>query len=218
MARTDATRARWARPSAVACVVAGALAGSSGPISEPPESTLDPKAPFALVIHPSELATRFSDRREETTEWIGVWHTMCGSPPGVASPSDLAAMAQDHEAQVGARDVFVIDTPPNGVASNFNVVFIVAATIPDAAYEALQDAEHYLEASFTDSLTVTIDVSFAPLATGILGATTPIYSTVTYKSSRTALINGRDASDTIQTFLPNTTKIGVRYSSSTTIT
>ncbi len=197
----------------------GALVGSTGDRPSVPEATLATVEPSALVVHPSFPSTLYASGGEVETDWIAVWHAMCGSRRGGLTAQDLTSIAKVHTEQLGGPEgVTIVDTPPNGVASNMNVVFVLAASVPATAVPAFALAEQYLEAQFTDSVVVTIEVSYAALATGVLGATTPIYTTATYKNSRTGLINGRDSNDTIQLLLPNTTKIGVRYSSSSSIT
>ena len=199
--------------------VVAALTGSTGDRADVPESTLATVEPSVLVVQPSVPSMLYASGTEVDTHWIGVWHAMCGSRRGGLGVPELASIAKSHPEQVAAdASVTIVDTPPNGVAATLNVVFVLAASVPASAVPAFALAEQYLEAKFTDSVTVTIDVSYAALATGVLGATTPIYTTATYKNSRTGLINGRDATDTIQLLLPNTTKIGVRYSSAATIT
>ncbi len=209
---------RRAAAGALGGAIVLALGGWDRQLPNLPESSLSPVEPSALVVLPSEVATDYATGLSGRTEWMGVWHAMCGSRRGGLSSADLTRIAKSHMDEVAREDVRIVDTPANGVAANFNVVFVLAASVPAAALPAFVQAEQYLEASFTDSITVTIDVSYAALASGVLGATTPFYSTKIYKDSRTALINGGDATDTIQLLLPNTTKIGVRYGSAATIT
>ena len=213
------TRVRSAIAIALAVAGLGVSTGSTDDRPDVPERTLASTEPSALVVHPSIPSTLYASGTEVETDWIAVWHAMCGSRRGGLQPKDLASIAKVHVGQVASPEgVTIVDTPPNGVAANLNVVFVLAASVPATAVPAFALAEQYLESKFTDSVTVTIDVSYASLASGVLGATTPIYTTATYKNSRTGLINGRDATDTIQLLLPNTTKIGVRYSSAATIT
>ncbi len=198
----------------------GLLAGLSGGKSAPPESSLRTALPSALFVLPSESSMLYATGEVVETQWIEVWQAMCGGNRLGITSGALAHAAQTHHREIERRDdLRIVDTPPNGVAANFNVVFVLAASVPAAAVPAFAKVEQYLEAQFTDSVTVTIDVSFAALGAGILGATTPIYTTATYKISRTGLYNNRDSSDTVQAFLPTTTKVNVRYSgSSATIT
>ena len=195
-----------------------ALGGWGGQTPEPPDSTFSPVEPTAYVRLPDAITTDYTTGHSEMAARFGMWRTMCGSRRGAVGTADLARIAKAHDAEFTREDVRIVDTPPNGVAANLNIVFVLGASVPEAAASAFALAEQYLEAQFTDTVTVTIDVSFAALATGVMGATTPIYTTKTYKDSRIGLINGRDANDTIKLLLPNLTKIGVRYGSSSTIT
>ncbi len=187
-----------------------------------PETAISTQSPSAVVVLPSEESELYATGEVVNTDWIEVWQPMCGSRRGRhgLTGESLAQIAANHHDEFGeGAKTVIVDTPPNGVAANFNVVFVLAASVPAAAVPAFTKIEQYLEAQFTDSITVTINVSFAALGTGILGATTPTYTTATYKNSRTGLYNNRDSNDTVQQYLPITTKIGVRYTgTSSTIT
>lgn len=213
---TSITRCRVA----AAVSAAGVLAGFSPSNPPPPESSLRTVRPSALFVLATEESTLYASGEVVKTDWIEVWQPMCGSRPGGLTASALSQVAQTHHREIdGREDLRIVDTPPNGVAANFNVVFLLGASVPAAAVPAFALVEQYLEAQFTDSVTVTIDVSFAALGTGILGATTPAYTTATFKNSRTGLYNNRDVTDTVQAYLPTTTTLGVRYSgTSTTVT
>ncbi len=200
----------------VAGAAAGALGGFAPSTPVPPESSLRTDRPSAVIVLPTEESTLYASGEIVKTDWIEVWQPMTGSRRGGLTSQALARSAESHHREIDGRDdLRVVDTPPNGVAANFNVVFVLAASVPAAAVPAFAQVEQYLEAQFTDSVTVTINVSFAALGTGILGATTPTYTTATFKNSRTGLYNNRDSSDTVQAYLPTTTTIGVRYAGST---
>lgn len=205
----------------VALVAITLFAGMATGNGTPPESSLRTFSPSALVVLPSDVSTLYATGDEVMTDWIEVWQPMCGSRRGALTPNALTYISETHHREIDEReDLRIVDTPPNGIASlPFNIVFVLGASVPAAAVPAFVQVEQYLEAQFTDPITVTINVSFAALGSGILGATTPAYTTATYKNSRTGLYNNRDSNDTIEAFLPSTTNIGVRYSgTSTTIT
>ena len=206
--------------AASALTAAGFLVGVSGDGRVPPESSIDRSLISAVVVLPSERSTLYATGEVINTDWVEIWRPMCGSCQRTLSGEALGVIAHAHHDEFAdRRGLRIVDTPPNGVAANLNVVFVLAASVPAAAVPAFAKIEQYIESQFTDSITVTIDVSFAALSTGILGATTPSYTTDTYKNSRAGLISNRDASDTVQTYLPETTKIKVRYTgSSSTIT
>lgn len=173
----------------------------------------DPAGPGALIRLPSQTSTLYESQTEVATRWVELWRPMCGSSRIGISSIDLESIARSHHQEIdGVSDLRRVDTLPNGIASNFNVVFLLAGSVPAEAVPAFAVVEQYLETQFTDSVTVTISVSYGSLSSGVLGATTPIYTTATYKDSRKGLKDGRDSNDTIQSYLPETTKINVRYS------
>ncbi|MSR29858.1 MAG: hypothetical protein EXS03_09885 [Phycisphaerales bacterium] len=199
--------------------VALSFAGNQG-IPDHPAASIRSVDPAFVLELPSEWATIDATGTETLTDWIEVWKPMCGSKRGVLTADMLEKMALDHHAQVDDPDgVIVIDTPRDGVAAPFNLVFTLASTVPASAIASFTRAEEYLEARFTDSVTVTISCSFAAMGSGVLGGTSPSYTTATYTSARAGLVAGADASDTLQANLPTGTRIGVRYSgTSSTVT
>ncbi|MCX6832615.1 MAG: NF038122 family metalloprotease, partial [candidate division Zixibacteria bacterium] len=105
--------------------------------------------------------------------------------------------------------------------SSFNVVFNYDPSVPAEAITALETAATYLEGLFSDPVTVTINIDFAVLGPGMLGGTSVYYTATppSWTTTRTGLINGMDADDYIQTYLPAGSTIPVRYDgASSTIT
>ncbi len=202
------------------CIIAAACFSSTADrgaeLSVSPELTTPP----VLVQHESTPSTSYADGTTTVVDWFSAWHPMCGSRPHALTTEGLGAIAKAHCAEIAEEDsVRIIDTPRDGIAgASFNVLFILGSSVPDAAIPAFTIAEQYLESQFTDPIVVTIDVSFASLPSGVLGATTPIYTTATYKNSRLGLIAGIDSDDTVQALLPAVNKIKVRYSASSTTT
>lgn len=144
-----------------------------------------------------------------------VWKPACGTPLGAMTSRDLSVMDAAHGAAFADPDgVIVIDTPREG--AGINIVYVIGAGVPAAALPAFAAAEAYIENQFSDPITVTVNVSFAALGPGVLGGTSSTYGFVTYAGSRAGLVGGADATDTIQAFLPNTTTVPVRYSTSST--
>ncbi len=149
-----------------------------------------------------------------------VWKPICADQPAL-TVGDLVGMAADHAIQMSNPDeIILLDTTPGGIAGpggGLNVVFSLAASVPAAAIPAFAAAEAYLESQFpSDSMTVTVSVSFASLGSGIIGGTGSTYGYVDWATSRSVLQSGADASDTIQSSLPSGSTIPVRYSSGST--
>jgi hypothetical protein len=98
-------------------------------------------------------------------------------------------------------------TPHRG----FDIVFDVTDP-PPGAVAALESAATYLENVFGDDVSITIEIGFSPMAQGVLGWCMSYFaSEVTWTNTRTALISGMDADDTIQVWLPSGSTIPVRY-------
>lgn len=145
-----------------------------------------------------------------------VWKPVCSTPDGLLSPDDLGQMALSHAIQFGPdEEITIIDQ--GGVAAGLNVVFQLGASVPPAAVPAFAAAEAYLESQFpNDPMTVTVSVSFASLSPGVIGGTSSSYGYVDWATSRSVLLAGKDANDTIQDFLPSGSTIPVRYTSGST--
>src|SRR5262245_49039389 len=145
-----------------------------------------------------------------------VWRPLCAGSPSVTR-EDLELMRLGHEALM-RRNPRVLDTTPAQGIGSFNVVFVTSGSLPPGASAALAAAEAYIESFYSDPMTITINCSFQPLGPGILGSTGSSYGWVNYGPMRTQLVNDRDASDTIQSFLPTTSTCPVRYTTGSTVT
>lgn len=150
-----------------------------------------------------------------TTEQV--WKPVCSNRAPMTQV-DLAAMSARHNADfmdnpTGDR---IVDTTPSPRAG-LNVVYVLGGSVPAGAANAFALAEAYLESQFTgDTMTLTVSVSFAALPSGVIGGTSSAYGTLSWASSRSTLVAGMDANDTIQSSLPAGTTIPVRYSTSST--
>jgi hypothetical protein len=179
----------------------------------------------AMYVEPTGPMTSitYADGIERTYDTETRWRAMCGSSP--LTEAQLKTMAETHAAQMADQaNILVIDTPQTGAATRgagVNIVFNVNTTnMPSGAAASFTAAEAYIESVFADPITITISVSWANLGSGVIGATGSNYvNSVAYSTSRTGLINGQDADDTIQDFLPTGTTVPVRYdASSATVT
>ncbi|PNX47927.1 MAG: hypothetical protein BV459_03415 [Thermoplasmata archaeon M11B2D] len=107
----------------------------------------------------------------------------------------------------------------SGDSRGLDIQFIVSSP-PSGAQTAINAVAAYIESLFTDPITVVITLGFQSMSPGVLGGTTCAYAgSVTWTNTRTGLITGMDADDMIQTYLPSTSTIPVRYNGdSATIT
>lgn len=143
------------------------------------------------------------------------WRPMCFNRAPM-SADELRAVRTEHKGRVEGGDVIVVDTPRAGRATNINIVFVLAGSVPAAAVSSFGLAEAFLESQFADPITVTVNVSFQNLGGGVIGATgSNFLNNRTYTNVRNGLVNGMDANDTLQTFLPPAPSFGVRYNGTT---
>lgn len=198
----------------------GISLAASGGDGGKPLSSFRPVGPAVAYELPSEVSTEYATGKQVVTQWAEVWTPMCGCRPGALNNAGLIECVHAHDAAFeDPSQITIVDTPQDGLAANVNIVFALGSTVPAAAIPAFTRAEAYLESLFTDPITVNISVSFAAMGSGILGGTSPSYTTATYTAARAGLVSGADASDTLQASLPTGSSIGVRYSgTSSTIT
>lgn len=143
-----------------------------------------------------------------------VWRPMCGCADGILEEKSLAEMAVNHAIDVAAGQKIVDNTVAE---AGLNVVFVLGASVPAAAVPSFATAESYLEAEFpNDTMTITIDVSFASLSPGVIGGTSSSYGYVDYTTARSVLVSGMDGNDVIQSYLPSGSSAPVRYSAKRT--
>ncbi|OLS32490.1 MAG: hypothetical protein HeimAB125_08550, partial [Candidatus Heimdallarchaeota archaeon AB_125] len=141
------------------------------------------------------------------------------SDPTVMTLEDLKAIVYSRrESFENEQEIVVVNN--NNPRSGLNIVFNTDGSVPAGALVALGDCETYLENLFGDPITVTANVAFADLPSGILGQTSVYYAgSVTWTNSRNGLQNDMDYDDVIQNWLPSGSTIPVRYNDdSSTIT
>jgi len=154
--------------------------------------------------------TRYADGKPAQLPTETVWRAMCGGGDGTASIEQLKLVAEAHAAlamQVPA------EAPQGGVAlaPGLDLRFNIFSTLPDGAADAIAAVESYFESQFDDPVTVTINLQFAVLGAGILGATGSNYVQDTYSDVRAGLVSDMDFDDSIQDYLPLGGVIPVRY-------
>jgi len=163
------------------------------------------------------------ERRVNRTETR--WGLMCGSSAPAWTEADLKRVAEAHHAAMAdAANVIVIDTPQAGPGTRgpaFNIVFNMSTVnMPASAPGAFALAEAYLETKFADPVTLTININWSDLGSGIIGQTGSAYrADIAYADSRAGLIAGQDNNDTIEDFLPAGATVPVRFdATSATVT
>ncbi len=165
--------------------------------------------PTVTATLPSGMALRMDTQT--------VWKPVCSNRAPM-TVDDLKLMVKTHAADFAdPAKVIVVDRGGGGnTRAGLNVVYVLGASVPAAAVPAFAAAEAYIESQFpSDAMTITIPVSFASLGSGIIGGTSSSYGTASWTSSRSLIVGGMDASDTIQNSLP-AASISVRYSTNVT--
>ena len=193
-----------------------ALAGWAGAQVADAQSIQSNAAARYVIPLETQISTLYASGEEIEFPSEEVWKPVCGTPDDLITPDDLALMAATHAWDLSDHGTLrIID---NGdLRVGINVVFVLGSSVPSAAVPTFAAAEAYLESQFSnDPITVTISVSFAPLSPGVIGGTSSSYGYVDWATSRSVLVSGMDASDTIQNFLPTGSTIPVRYSSNST--
>lgn len=203
--------------AAIAGTASAQLKSGSAAAGEAKAEPVRP-APIRHVIDRGVRAARLVDGRFVAMPTQEVWKPVCSNRAPL-TVEDLRLMSIRHEADFADPSRVTVIDSPRGYAqrAGLNVIFQLGASVPAAAVPAFAAAEAYLESQFTaDTMTVTIPVSFAALSPGVIGGTGSSYGSLTWTDSRSTLVGGMDASDTIQSSLPSGTTIPVRYSSNST--
>jgi hypothetical protein len=169
-----------------------------------------------VIPQPSFDSTLYAGGTATLVQSEVLWKEICGAPGRPLTSIDLQEIADSH-ACLSTSGTVIVDTPKTADAG-LNLVFTVSGSIPAGGLAAIAQAETYIESQWADSITINISLSFANLGAGVLGGTGSAYANVPWATARTGLVNNKDANDTIQTSLPSTSTIPVRYSSGATIT
>ncbi len=160
-----------------------------------------------------ETSTLYFDGSQIEVQTEERWHYMCGSDLTNATFEDLKAVADAHHA--AWEDAIIVDGNKRG--AGIDIVYSTDSSVPANALAGFALAEAYIEAQFSNPITVTVTCSFGNLGSGVIGATSSFYvNGVSWTNSRNGLISGKDSNDTIQDFLPTGTTIPVRFNGSTT--
>ena len=212
MGHVLASRMMWSAALSIAACAGGVSAQVLAPLSDPSQVG---RTAVRHVIDLGETLATLPNGDLVAMPMQHVWKPVCSNRAPMTE-ADLAAMAVSHEADFADPDRVTTIDNPFGDRAGLNVVFVLGASVPAAAIPAFTAAEAYLESQFTaDTMTVTIPVSFAALSPGVIGGTGSSYGSLTWASTRSTLVTGMDATDTIQSSLP-TASLPVRYSTSST--
>lgn len=187
--------------------------GDSHGVQPDDELTRERAAAMPFWIEPGPLAntTIYYSGEQKLLPLERVWHPMCGSDPGDMSIEALQQLAAEHDWNENALYELAPPQASPQRGASFNLIFNIDSSVPQDAVDALAVAEDYIEAQFTDPITVIIDIDFAFLGFNTIGATGSSYVTVDYLDVRNGLQNDMDNDDEIQDFLPSGSVLPVRY-------
>lgn len=171
------------------------------------------KDAFVIVDKlPKERAV-LNDGRAVEVSVERVWRPICGSDLAQVDFESFARSIEDFKRAIANEPVMEFQSAQRG-GGGIDIVFNVIGSIPSQAQAALLDVEAYLEAQFTDPVSVPITFRMQSMGAGILGGTSSSYLSVTYPTVRDNIRAGMDFDDTIQDWLPDTDTIPVRYDAS----
>lgn len=181
-------------------------------IGEEPTRSAINKHPSHVYIEEGRLekSVLYADGREVEVPTQTLWRPICGSDLTRITEEELRRVAG-----IARQAELAHPIPQGGVASTtagFDLVFNIISALPPGAAEALASVEQYIEAQFSDPITVVVNFGFTSLPPAILGQTGSNFTTATWTNARNGLTSGMDSDDTIQLSLPMGSTIPVRYS------
>lgn len=183
-----------------------------------PSSPIDPltvnsNSPLVYIVPTGvETSSLYHDGSELEVATEQRWRFMCGGDNSGYTLDDLMRIAQKDQIAFEHGPAVIIDSGLRG--SGLNLIFNCDSTVPTQALSAFAIAEAYLEGLFSDSMTVTINCRFDALGGGTLGATSSVYTTISYNLSRSGLQYGMDSNDVLPSWLPTGNGCPVRYNGS----
>ena len=134
-----------------------------------------------------------------------------GSDLSNITPEEFFTEALLHFSDLENAPSKYIVSPEPSRQGGLNIVFN-CVNVPPEAVPALESVAVYIEHLFTDTATVSINMSFASLGPGILGMAQRFYAgNPSWTASRASLVADMDADDSIQTWLPTGSTFPVRY-------
>ena len=167
--------------------------------------------PSYVIPGGPQASTLYADGSQVTVQTQEVWKLICGSDPAGVTSADLRQWATEHHRIMAQGNSVPVSGQERsgGITINYNA----DASVPAAALSAFAMAQTYIESLFSNPITVTVNVTFQNLGGGgVIGATSSMFvPNVPYATSRAGLVNGMDADDVIQSWLPTTTYVPVRF-------
>lgn len=191
----------------VTSIALGQSPPQPSPAGQPGDESAQPPsgapAPYYHEFDPKpHPATYYHDGRAVSVDVMTSWKYVCGSNTAQGSVDDLAQIAANHAAAVANGPAIVLGADA-ARAGQFTVIYNLDASVPANAVNSFALAKAYLESKFSNPVIVIVTVSFAPLGSGVIGATGSSFaSQQNYPDSRAGLVNGMDSTDNIQTWLP----------------
>lgn len=157
---------------------------------------------------PSQDSILYADGSHITLDTGSVTWPMIGSDLSQTTPAAFReAMTRARQHTAASRAVIISSTNSRGLSITFS-----ATSPPPGATAALQAIANYIGGLFSDPVSITITIGFESMGPGILGGTSSSYAnSVTYTNTRSGLVSGMDADDTMQTYLPTGSTIPIRY-------
>lgn len=153
--------------------------------------------PFSIEPGPVMESTLYADGSVIQIETQTVSRLICGSDSAHVTEEDLQRMVLEARRAFESDPVHTVISPA-GPRAGLNVVFDTDSTVPAAALAALEATATYIESQFSDSITVTINVTYEVLPPGVIGATAVSFASVpSWSTVRSGLVSGMDPDDTI---------------------
>jgi hypothetical protein len=203
-----------------ALVSGGAAVAAHEHVESPPHD----HAPLHVVLPDiSRIATLHQDGALITVPIEHRWRAMCSGDAGELAYEDLMRIAieSSYNDEVSTDPMQATshgNKDEGGLAGGtFDIVFDIGTGVPAGAVDALARVEAFFEQQFSDPVTLTINVDFDNLPGNVLGAASTPFVEVSWSASRDGLQSDMDESDVIQNFLPQGTRIPVRYNGLTNI-
>jgi len=210
MSPSTSSRVAWAGAALYTMLLAaGPVLGQPGENGHIQERA---RAPFYREQGPLVPSTLYADGSQIMVETESLWHLMCGSDSRGWNADRLRQAAEQNARDMQAPGATIVDNGLRG--GGIDLIFQLSNNVPTAAADAIAAAESYIESKFSDPITVRINIDFANMGSGVLGATGSNYTNASYSISRAGLINGRDSDDVLQALMPNASNMPVRYNGS----
>lgn len=179
--------------------------GSKSPVQRDTLRSSDPRG--TSVRAAGELTSRV--RAAET-----VTRPMCGSEPASISRERIETyQARYLEMRTALEAGGAAAGRVAGTETRFDLDLVLSEVPPEALF-AVARVEQYVEAQFSDPITVQLLVSFAPMDAGLLGLTNTEFVQESWPAVRDAMQADADDDDGLLQHLPTGFTVPVRYNGS----